>query len=225
MPYSRLISTSEATDLAAMDALCLYLTPSRGHLPRHWPTVPLQRPTASERAEAARRLDATGPLTPDQRLLRVLLNNDQQAFEHALVARLTENRQGLMADPAPRTLLPLGTLALTALAVQVHRWKPDVRSGHLAHPGADGWIAAGHRGEHGSPSWVTHGAGPFATVMLITHSPAHAGQLPLLRRDYACAPESPLSPSHSLSASAALPWLPPQTPPTRNPHRPRSRGS
>ncbi|MFQ6197079.1 immunity 49 family protein [Streptomyces sp. NPDC000405] len=131
VPYSRLISTSERADLAAMDALCLYLTPSHGHLPRHWPKVPLQRPDAGERAEAARRLEAAGPLTPDQRLLRVLLEDDQRAFEQALVARLTEYRQSMGTDLAPRTLLPLGALALAALAVQVHGWELGVRSGYL----------------------------------------------------------------------------------------------
>ncbi|WP_435883117.1 Imm49 family immunity protein [Streptomyces rubiginosohelvolus] len=33
--------------------------------------------------------------------------------------------------PAPRTLLPLDTLALAAFAVQVHGWELGVRSGYL----------------------------------------------------------------------------------------------
>ncbi|MEV4742519.1 immunity 49 family protein [Streptomyces sp. NPDC049555] len=133
VPYSKLTSVSAPADLAAMHALCGYLTPASSHLPRDWPTTPLRRPDAGERAEAARRLDAAGPLAPDQRLLRVLLDDDQHAFEQALAARLTEHRTSLAPDPAPRSLLPLGPLALAALAVQVHGWELDVRSGYLPH--------------------------------------------------------------------------------------------
>ncbi|MEU7135936.1 immunity 49 family protein [Streptomyces sp. NPDC046261] len=133
VPYSKLDSTSDPADLAAMDALCRYLTQADGHLPRDWPTVPLRKPDADERADAARRLDAAGPMTPDQRLLRVLLDDDRPAFEQALVARLVEHRASVGPDPAPRTLLPLGALALAALAVQVHGWELGVRSGYLPH--------------------------------------------------------------------------------------------
>ncbi|TQE28166.1 immunity 49 family protein [Streptomyces ipomoeae] len=133
VPYSKLTSTSDPADLAAMDALCGYLTRAKGHLPRDWPTVPLRKPDTDERAETARRLDAVGPLTPDQRLLRVLLDDDQPAFEQALVARLVEHRENVGADSAPRTLLPLGPLALAALATQVHGWELGVRSGYLPH--------------------------------------------------------------------------------------------
>ncbi|MFG2295548.1 immunity 49 family protein [Streptomyces sp. NPDC048603] len=131
VPYSRHESVSDPADLAAMDALCGYLTPSGGHRPGSWPTVTLCKPTAEERAEAARKLDAAGPLTQDQRLLRVLLDDDRDAFEQALAARLAEHRDAVGADPAPRSLLPVGTLALAALAVQVHGWEPAVRSGYL----------------------------------------------------------------------------------------------
>lgn len=133
VPYSKLTSVSAPADLAAMEALCRYLTEASGHLPRDWPTVPLRRPDAEERAEAAGRLDAAGALTPDQRLLRVLLDDDQAAFEQALVNRLVEHREGVDADPAPRTLLPLDALALAALAVQVHGWELRVRSGYLPY--------------------------------------------------------------------------------------------
>ncbi|MGW1755386.1 immunity 49 family protein [Streptomyces mirabilis] len=133
VPYSRLNSTSDQADLAAMDVLCGYLAQARGHLPRDWPTVTLCKPDADERAEAARKLDAVGPLTPDQRLLRVLLDDDQHAFEQALVARLIEHRECVGSDPAPRTLLPLSALALAALGVQVHGWELGVRSGYLPH--------------------------------------------------------------------------------------------
>lgn len=133
VPYSKLTSTSEPADMAAMEALCAYATESSGHLPRDWPTVPLRKPDAPERADGAERLDAAGPLTPDQRLLRVLLDDDQHAFEHALADRLAVHREGVGTDPAPRTLLPLDTLALAALAVQVHGWELNVRSAYLPH--------------------------------------------------------------------------------------------
>ncbi|MEV5983117.1 immunity 49 family protein [Streptomyces sp. NPDC052114] len=131
VPYSKRESVSRPADLAEMDALCGYLTEARGHLPRHWPKVPLCRPDAEQRAAAAGALDAAGPLTPDQRLLRVLLDDDRQAFEEALVARLVAHRESAGADAAPRSLLPIGTLALAALAVQVHGWELGVRSGYL----------------------------------------------------------------------------------------------
>ena len=133
VPYSSHTSVSDPADLAAMDALCGYLTEESGHLPRDWPTVPLRKPDADERAEAARRLDEVGPLTPDQRLLRELLDDDQYTFEQSLAARLVEHRESLGPDPAPRTLLPLGALALAALAVQVHGWELGVRSGYIPH--------------------------------------------------------------------------------------------
>lgn len=91
----------------------------------------LCKPDTDERAEAARKLDAARPLTPDQRLLRVLLDDDQHAFERALAARLSEHRECVGSDPAPRSLLPLSALALAALAVQGHGWDLGVRSGHL----------------------------------------------------------------------------------------------
>lgn len=42
VPYSPLTSASDPADLVTMDALCLYLREAEGHLPRHWPTVPLR---------------------------------------------------------------------------------------------------------------------------------------------------------------------------------------
>lgn len=131
VPYSPLVSASDPADLAAMDALCLYLAEAEGHQPRHWPTVPLRKPDADERAQAAAVLDAAGAPTPDQGLLRVLLDDEQQAFEKALAARLDTYRESVGPAPAPRTLLPLDALALAALAVQVHGWELGVRSGYL----------------------------------------------------------------------------------------------
>lgn len=131
VPYSPLASSSDPADLAAMDALCRYLTRAEGHQPRHWPTVPLRKPAADERAQAAAALDAAGTPTPDQRLLRVLLDDEQQAFEEALAVRLDIYRESVGPCPAPRTLLPLDALALAALAVQVHGWELGVRSGYL----------------------------------------------------------------------------------------------
>ncbi|MEV7027056.1 immunity 49 family protein [Kitasatospora sp. NPDC093558] len=131
VPYSPLTSVSDPADLAAMDALCPYLAEASGHLPSDWPAVALRKPEPDELAEAARRLDGVPALTADQRLLRVLLDDDRRAFEQALAARLAEYRDGLAGDPAPRTLLPIGILALAALAVRVHGWDLDVRSGYL----------------------------------------------------------------------------------------------
>ncbi|MFF8965229.1 Imm49 family immunity protein [Streptomyces globisporus] len=76
-------------------------------------------------------LDAVDAPAPDQRLLRVLLDDRQDAFEQALADRLDAYRESVGPDPAPRTLLPLDTLALAALAVQVHGWERGVRSGYL----------------------------------------------------------------------------------------------
>ncbi|MEV4506434.1 Imm49 family immunity protein [Streptomyces klenkii] len=67
------------------------------------------------------------------RNLHLYPGDDQHAFEQALAARLTEHRESLGSDPAPRTLLSLGPLALTILVVQVHGWELDVRSGYLPH--------------------------------------------------------------------------------------------
>ncbi|MEV5205449.1 immunity 49 family protein [Streptomyces sp. NPDC053720] len=132
VPYSTLTSTSQPADLAAMDALCRYLTEASGHLPCDWPTVPLGKPDPVERAEAAHRLDTAGHLTPDQQLLRVLLDDDQHTFEQALVTRLVEHRDSAeAADAMPRTLLPVGLVAVAGLAVQVHGWELGVVSGYL----------------------------------------------------------------------------------------------
>ncbi|MDX3501774.1 Imm49 family immunity protein [Streptomyces sp. ATCC51928] len=131
VPYSPLTSASDPADLATMDALCLYLREAEGHLPRHWPTVPLRRPDADERQRAAAALDAAGAPTPDQRLLRILLDDEQHAFETALADRLDSYRESQGPDTAPRTLLPLDALALAALAVQAHGWELGVRSRYL----------------------------------------------------------------------------------------------
>ncbi|MFD7909668.1 Imm49 family immunity protein [Streptomyces sp. NPDC059752] len=133
LPYSSLSSVSDPAELAEMDTLCAYL-----HLVEttRSPWVasgvpPLRKPDAEERAAAAARLDGAGALTADQRLLRVLLDDDQPAFEQALTNRLLEHRDGAGPDAAPRTLLPVTAVALAALAVQAHGWELDVRSGYL----------------------------------------------------------------------------------------------
>ncbi|MFI6585552.1 immunity 49 family protein [Embleya sp. NPDC050493] len=131
VPYSTFESVSQPADRAQMDALAEYLTPTSGHLPSGRPTVTLSKPGADERAEAARRLDAAGPLAPDQSLLRCLLDDDQPAFERLLVAHLNEYRDSIGDDPVPRTLLPTGPLAVAALAVQVHGWQLGVHSAYL----------------------------------------------------------------------------------------------
>lgn len=131
LPHSKLQSTSDPGELAEMDALCGYLAQAEGHLPRHWPSVTLCKPTADERAEAQRQLDALEAPTPDQHLLRVLLEDDQPAFEQALEHRLVQHRESAPSDAAPRSLLPHKTIALAALAVQVHRWDLHLRSAYL----------------------------------------------------------------------------------------------
>ncbi|MEX0174245.1 immunity 49 family protein [Streptomyces sp. LMG1-1-1.1] len=132
VPYSRFDSVSEPADLAEMDALCAYLTVEHGPIPGAVPgEVPVRRPGAEELAAAAARLDAAGALSPDQRLLRVLLDDDREAFDRALVERLDAHRAGVGADPEPRSLLPVVTVALAALAHLAHGWEPAVRSGYL----------------------------------------------------------------------------------------------
>lgn len=84
-----------------------------------------------ERLDAALALDAVGETSPDQRLLRVLLRDGRRDFERALNERLVENRAGAGEDAPPRSLLPLGTIALAALAVQVHRWDLQIESACL----------------------------------------------------------------------------------------------
>ncbi|MFE2465916.1 immunity 49 family protein [Streptomyces mirabilis] len=131
LPCAQRDSISDPADLAHMDALCGYLTPSPGHLPRDWPQVTLCKPSIDERLDAALALDAAGATSPDQRLLRILLRDDQAAFEYALHQRLVEYRVGVGEDPAPRSLMPLGAIALAALAVQVHGWNLRIKSGYL----------------------------------------------------------------------------------------------
>lgn len=132
VPYSRFDAVSEPADLAEMDALCAYLTVVSGRYPGSVPgPVPVARPGEEERAGAARALDEAGALGPDQRLLRVLLDDDREAFERALADRLEEHRASVGADPAPRTLLPAGAVTLAALAHLAHGWEPGVRSGYL----------------------------------------------------------------------------------------------
>ncbi|NEA80400.1 hypothetical protein G3I30_15115 [Actinospica acidiphila] len=68
---------------------------------------------------------------PDQQLLRVLLDDDQSAFEQALAVRLLEHRAGAGTDPMPRTLLPVRTAAVAALASLAHGWQLGIRSAYL----------------------------------------------------------------------------------------------
>ncbi|MCX4673584.1 immunity 49 family protein [Streptomyces sp. NBC_01381] len=131
VPHSKLESKSDPGELAEMDALCGYLTQAEGHLPRHWPSVTLCRPTAGERADAQRQLNVLDTLTPDQQLLRVLVEDDQSAFEQALARRLVQHRESTPPDAAPRSLLPHKTIALAALAVQVHDWVLRIQSAYL----------------------------------------------------------------------------------------------
>ncbi|MER7413168.1 MULTISPECIES: immunity 49 family protein [Streptomyces] len=130
LPASHLEPQSDPGELAEMAAVCAYIAPAPG-LPSEWPSAALCIPTADERAEAVRQLDAIDVPTPDQRLLRVLLDDDQAAFEQALEERLVQYRESAPADAAPRSLLPHRTIALAALAVQVHGWHLRTRSAYL----------------------------------------------------------------------------------------------
>ncbi|MEU2602235.1 immunity 49 family protein [Streptomyces hirsutus] len=132
VPYSKRESVSDPADLAEMDALCGYLTVVQGRYPGALPgPVPLGKPDTAERARAAEQLDMAGTLTPDQRLLRVLLDDDQAAFEQALQQRLVAHRESVGADPAARSLLPVGAVTLAALARLAHGWQLGIRSAYL----------------------------------------------------------------------------------------------
>ncbi|MFE2850149.1 Imm49 family immunity protein [Streptomyces lavendulae] len=157
VPYSPFDSVSQPADLAQLDALAEYLTLSSGHRPSDWPTVALNKPEADARTKAGHRLDMAGSLSPDQSLLRCLLDDDQQAFEEALASRLNGYRDGLGEAPAPRTMLPLGPLALAALAVQVHGWQLGVRSAYLPQAlvgSTDALARAAAAGENNLGGWV-----------------------------------------------------------------------
>lgn len=91
----------------------------------------LTKPSTDERRDAALALDTAHAMSPDQRLLRVLLTDNQSAFEEALDERLAQHRAGVGENFAPESLLPLGPIALAALAVQVHGWDLQTRSAYL----------------------------------------------------------------------------------------------
>ncbi|WP_307825327.1 Imm49 family immunity protein [Streptomyces sp. M2CJ-2] len=93
--------------------------------------MPLGKPDAAERARAAEQLDMAGTLTPDQRLLRVLLDDEQAAFEQALQQRLVAHRESVDVDPAARSLLPVGAVTLAALACLAHGWQLGIRFAYL----------------------------------------------------------------------------------------------
>ncbi|MET9901694.1 Imm49 family immunity protein [Streptomyces sp. NPDC006446] len=132
VPYSKRESVSDPADLAEMDALCGYLNVVQGRYPGALPgPVPLGKPDAAERARATEQLDTAGTLTADQRLLRVLLDDDQAAFERALEVRLVAHRESVGADPATQSLLPAGAATLAALACLAHGWQLGIRTAYL----------------------------------------------------------------------------------------------
>jgi hypothetical protein len=134
VPYSQRTSVSEPADRAEMDTLCAYLTGVRAAGPGwHGGLVPLGKPDPAVRRRAAEQLETAGTLTPDQHLLRVLLNDDQRAFEQALRERLIAHRDRVGPDPVPRSLLPVGAIALAALAQLAHGWQLRTRSPYLPH--------------------------------------------------------------------------------------------
>ncbi|MGW9447128.1 immunity 49 family protein, partial [Bacillus mobilis] len=137
-PVVRTVTASAAgahgtvAGLAQMDALGLYLTPLDRTM-RYVSEAALCRPGAAERTEAIRALESAGELTPEQSLLCVLLREDRSVFERALAEHLELYRKAMstLDEVAPRTLLPMGVIALVALAVQVYGWRVDVASDHL----------------------------------------------------------------------------------------------
>lgn len=128
VPYSERESVSAPADLAEMDALSGYLDVPED---AHPSSAPLAKPDAAHRTRTAQQLDAAGTLTPDQRLLRVLLDDDQAAFERALHDRLVAHRESVGADPAARSLLPVAAVTLAALAHTAHGWQLRVHSAYL----------------------------------------------------------------------------------------------
>ncbi|MFF4267540.1 Imm49 family immunity protein [Streptomyces virginiae] len=106
LPHAGRDSASEPDDLAHTDVLCAYLTPARGHLSQDRPQVTPAKPSTDERPDAALALDAAHAVSPDQRLLRVLLTDDQSAFERAPDERPARHRADVGEHPAPETLLP-----------------------------------------------------------------------------------------------------------------------
>ncbi|MDQ1013639.1 hypothetical protein QFZ43_000188 [Streptomyces afghaniensis] len=146
---------SSPAGLAEMDALCRYLTVVPGPVPGavHGP-IPLDKPGPEAGARASSRLDATGTISPDQRLLRILLDDDQPAFEQALAARLLQHRQSAGAAPALCTFLPVRAIAVAALASPVHGWQLSVQFPYLpgSLPAHDMALLRWHLGESGEES-------------------------------------------------------------------------
>ncbi|MEU4476298.1 Imm49 family immunity protein [Micromonospora sp. NPDC023888] len=106
--------------------------PRRGHIGTIAETATLDYATPGlMRTRAAEQLDTAGTLTPDQRLLRVLLDDNQPAFEQALQQRLVTHRESVGTDPAAQSLLPVGAVTLTALAQLAHGWQVGIRSAYL----------------------------------------------------------------------------------------------
>ncbi|THA47848.1 Imm49 family immunity protein [Streptomyces sp. A1136] len=132
VPYSKRESVSDPADVVEMDALCGYLTvvqgPYQGVLPG---PVPLAKRDAAERARTAEQLDVAGTRTSDQRLLCVLPDDDQDECEQALRERLVTRRESVGADPAARSLLPLGAVTLATIASLAHGWQLGTRSAYL----------------------------------------------------------------------------------------------
>ncbi|MCX5205230.1 immunity 49 family protein [Streptomyces sp. NBC_00237] len=124
-------ATYGSSGLCGLQRMCLYLTEATGHLPRDWPSVTPRKPDATERASAAAELDAAAVSTPNQRPLRVLLEGDRRLLEAALTDRLVRLSEDAPADAPVRSLLPLATISLAPLAVQLQGWALGVTSGYL----------------------------------------------------------------------------------------------
>ncbi|MFD0383184.1 Imm49 family immunity protein [Streptomyces stramineus] len=92
------------------------------------------------RAEAAARLDAllaesTGPeawRVPELTATRALLTGDREAFRDGLAGMLARHHEvHARGTASPRSLLPLGAIALAALATRREGWEPGIESAYL----------------------------------------------------------------------------------------------
>ncbi len=81
--------------------------------------------------------------------LRAVAANDRAGFERALAGQLELHRQWYAGpadgDPAPRTLLPFGAIALAAMAERWNRWPAVVESDYLPAALVEGFRQPGPR--------------------------------------------------------------------------------
>ncbi|MFD2119841.1 Imm49 family immunity protein [Streptomyces cirratus] len=93
--------------------------------------MPLAKPDTTERARTAEQLDRAETLTSDQRLLRVLLDDDQTEFERALRERLVAHRESVGPDPAARACCRWESSPWRPSPASRTGWQLGTRSGYL----------------------------------------------------------------------------------------------